>query len=470
MPLKKNNRIDDAWEVNFDSLPGPCYYYPHWIPPHTGNLSSRRRRNSTANPRQAALESLKKAGRLMRLGGIQALLPPLIRPNLTLLLRLGVLRDYALDKDTDYDALACDLAAGADQSGQARDTLLFAFAPAGLWAANWATVSPSADTADGRVHLTPANRASVLYRSIEADETCQLLRQIFFNPSHFVVHEPLPAAYEVADEGAANHMRLCIDHASCGLNIFVYGRNGYEPPDVEARFLPRQTRFASEAVARLHGLCPAMTLYVQQSPVAVHAGCFHNDVIATSHRNVLVYHELAFVDAACQVASWGETFYRTTGQELVSIKVTESDLPLDEARKTYLFNSQAVTVGGASVLVAPTECRDSPAARKCLERLTTPTTGPFQKLEYAQVSSSMRNGGGPACLRLRVVLTAEQRRAIPRGILLDARLLRELKSFVEAEYPECVTEELFCDADYLRRCFATTHRLYALLGLKPIVG
>ena len=77
-----------------------------------------------------------------------------------------------------------------------------------MWAANAATVSPSVDTADGRVHFTPANLTSQFHRSIEAPATTRVLRAIFADARHFAVHDPLPAAPQFGDEGAANHIRF----------------------------------------------------------------------------------------------------------------------------------------------------------------------------------------------------------------------------------------------------------------------
>src|SRR4029434_62735 len=77
-----------------------------------------------------------------------------------------------------------------------------------MWAANAATVSPSADAADGRVHLTPATLVAQAHRSLEPDTTSRLLSAIFREPSCFAHHPALQAAWAFGDEGAANHVRL----------------------------------------------------------------------------------------------------------------------------------------------------------------------------------------------------------------------------------------------------------------------
>ena len=93
-----------------------------------------------------------------------------------------------------------------------------------MWAANAATVSPSADAGDKRVHLTPANLSSHLHRSIEAETTGRVLKAIFSDEKHFVVHEPVPFAV-FGDEGAANHCRITRRHGVRGMELFVHGRS-----------------------------------------------------------------------------------------------------------------------------------------------------------------------------------------------------------------------------------------------------
>ena len=112
-----------------------------------------------------------------------------------------------------------------------------------MWVANAATVSPSADTADGRVHFTPANLVSHFHRSIEAPTTTRVLRAIFADKTHFAVHDPLPAAPQLGDEGAANHTRLAGADGAPGVEFFVYGRAAYD----ESAGGPRQYPGAADA-------------------------------------------------------------------------------------------------------------------------------------------------------------------------------------------------------------------------------
>src|SRR5436305_2780277 len=189
-----------------------------------------------------------------------------------------------------------------------------------MWAANAATVSPAPDTADGRCHLTVANLATMPHRSHEWPGTLAQLRLAFADPA-FAVHAPVPPPF--GDEGAANHMRLCAGHGAPGVEVFVYGVSG-------GPFPARQHEEASRAVARLHGLNPARTLFVRQSEAAIAAGAFHNDVVAVANEHVLFAHEQAFADK--------ETFYTDLRRLLPEVEIVEvpaAVVSLADAVKSY---------------------------------------------------------------------------------------------------------------------------------------
>ena len=155
--------------------------------------------------------------------------------------------------------------------------LAAASSAAAMWVANAATVSPSTDTADGRVHFTPANLVTLLHRSIETETTTRVLRAIFSDPGRFVVHDPLPASVPSADEGAANHTCFAGPAGDGpGVEFFVHGRSavGAGSPGPK-RHPARQTLEASEAIARRHGLDTARTVHARQHPDAIDAGVFH---------------------------------------------------------------------------------------------------------------------------------------------------------------------------------------------------
>ena len=283
--LPSNIKMSSANEINFDGIVGPTHNYAglSW-----GNVASMKSKLSTSNPRQAALEGLDKMKFLADLGVKQAILPPHERPHLPTLRRLG------------YSGSDADLLLAVKKSDP---TLLAAVSSSSaMWAANAATISPSADSADGKVHFTPANLISTFHRSLEAETTSLVLKRICADESRFAHHDPVAAVCtRYADEGAANHTRLWSSSSRAGIQIFTYGRDGAEQSG-GTKFPARQTFQASQAISRLHMLNPPSVMFFKQTPRAIDAGAFHNDVVAVGHRDVLLIHEHAWdvaVDRGC---------------------------------------------------------------------------------------------------------------------------------------------------------------------------
>ena len=435
-------------EINFDGLPGPTHNYSGLA---TGNLASERFKSLTSNPRAAALQGLAKMKALADRGFVQAVLPPHERPDLAALRALGF---------AGGDAQV--LARAARESPQ---LLAACSSAAAMWVANAATVSPSADTADGRVHFTPANLAAHVHRALEAPTTTRVLRAIFADAKCFVVHDALPATREFGDEGAANHTRFATDPDTAGIEFFVYGRAGFDASlPAPTRFAARQTREASEAIARRHGLAPERTLYAQQRPDAIDAGVFHNDVVAVGNGSVLFCHERAYVKQEAVLAALAKAI----GPEFSPIVVPEGEVRLARAVTTYLFNSQLLArAEGGFLLVAPSECAEDIAVATLLERLVA-NGGPIREVLTFDLKQSMQNGGGPACLRLRVALTAAERDAIRARVWLDDALHAELVDWVERHYRDRLLPADLADPALLDESRGALDELSRLLGLGSI--
>jgi succinylarginine dihydrolase len=432
-----------AKEYNFDGIVGPTHNYAGLS---HGNLASAKNKLSVSNPRAAALEGLAKMRTLHEMGMPQAVLPPHERPHVSTLRRLGFSGSDAEVIGRAYQHDPVLLAACSSASA--------------MWAANAATVSPSADCADGRVHFTPANLGGLLHRSIETATTATVLRAIFTDPACFAHHEPLPAAPSLGDEGAANHSRLCLEHGDAGVELFVYGRRGLDAADNGPRRYPaRQTREASAAIARLHGLRLDRTVYLQQNPDAIDAGAFHNDVVAVGYRDIFFYHELAYAEPI------EETLERAFGQMPRLIRVPQAAVPLADAIASYLFNSQLVeTTTGKTVLVAPLECREIESVRQYLESAETA----IDQVHFVDVRQSMRNGGGPACLRLRIVLTDEERAKVKANVFVDFALLDRLESWVGKHYREELAAKDLADPQLLLEGRAALEELTRILGIGAV--
>jgi succinylarginine dihydrolase len=436
-------------EFNFDGIPGPTHNYSGLA---QGNLASERNANLVANPREAALQGLAKMRALAQMGVPQAVLPPHERPAIAALRALGFAGD--------------DAAVIARAAREARGLLAACSSAAAMWAANAATVSPSADTADQRVHFTPANLVAHFHRALEAPTTTSILRAIFNDTRHFVVHDPLPAAPQFGDEGAANHTRLWTADDHPGTEFFVYGRYGYGSGPEPARFPARQTREASAAVARRHGLAPERVVFAQQNPLAIDAGVFHNDVIAVGHGHVLFCHELAYVGQHAVLAELAQR----VGAAFMPVVVGNADVNLADAVTTYLFNSQLLPrPDGGLVLVAPAECRETPSVSSYLDRLVA-SGGPIRAVITFDLRQSMRNGGGPACLRLRVPLTREERASIHANVFLDDALASALDAWIRRNYRDRLAPEDLADPallDESRRALDEISQLLRLGSVYP---
>ncbi|MES2002175.1 MAG: N-succinylarginine dihydrolase [Pseudomonadota bacterium] len=378
-------------EINFDGIVGPSHNYAGLS---RGNLASSRNAGETSFPRAAALQGLAKMRSNLALGLVQGLFVPPARPAALWL-----------------EAIGTDIAA-ADPIVAAT-----AMSASAMWAANAATVSPAPDARDGRCHLTVANLKTMAHRSLEWPDTLAQLQLAFAAPS-FAVHAPIPVAF--GDEGAANHMRLTPGHGQPGVEIFVYGVSG-------GPFPARQHVEASRAVARLHRLDPRRTFFAAQSEEAIAAGAFHNDVVAVANERVLFAHERAFADKAALVDWCLEQV-----AEFDYVEVADAEVPLADAIKSYLFNAQLVSPpGGQMTLVAPTECRDTPSVKAWIDRHIA-GNGAIRRVNYVDVRQSMANGGGPACLRLRVACDPAE--VDPRFLVDEAKLDR-LEAIVAAHWP-----------------------------------
>lgn len=433
--------------TNFDGLPGPTHNYAGLA---RGNLAAERNALQVANPREAALQGLAKMRALAARGVAQGVLPPQERPDVHALRALGF-------TGSDRDVMA---RAGRD----APDVFAACCSAASMWVANAATVSASADCADGRVHVTPANLVTYFHRSIEAATTTRVLRAMFADEAHFCVHDPLPAAPQFGDEGAANHTRFAVDVAAPGIEWFVYGRRAFGGGPAPARYPARQTREASEAIARRHGLDPSRVVCTQQRPDTIDAGVFHNDVIAVGEATFLFCHERAFVDPPATL----DALAAAVGPRFRAIVVRDDELSLADAVATYLFNSQLVERDdGCFLLVAPAECRAHRATAQVLERLVA-SGSPIAEVLTLDLRQSMRNGGGPACLRLRVPLTLSERAAIRCNVLLNAELDVALDAWIRRHYRDRVAPADLRDPALLDETRRALDELTQLLQLPPV--
>lgn len=440
-----------ALEANFDGLIGPTHNYSGLS---YGNLASAANRTSISNPKEAALQGLKKMKKLSALGLVQGVFPPHARPHLTTLRALGF---RGSDKKVVSTA-----------AKTAPELLRSVYTAAAMWTANAATVSPSADTEDNRVHFTPANLAANFHRSIESKTTARILKAIFRSEKHFAHHSPLPGGVHMGDEGAANHCRFSTEYGERGVELFVYGKSTFHKSVSPEKFPGRQTREACEAVARLHRLDASRVCIVQQSPKAIDGGVFHNDVVAVSNKNVFFYHQEAYENS-----QFLERTLRAAGPDIDFhfIQVPFEQVSLADAVKSYLFNSQLLSLPKQTgmTLLVPGEARELPSTARYLKSLVRgEKSGLISNVEFIDVHESMRNGGGPACLRMRVVLNELERNALNGQVLFNDDLYKRLSSWIEKYYRDRITSKDLLDPDLMEESFSALDSLTGILGLGAI--
>lgn len=425
-------------EVNFDGLIGPTHNYAGLA---FGNIASASNQGQNSNPKAAALQGLEKMRSVMALGLTQGFLPPHDRPALHILHALG----FSGSDETIITNVAKS------------DPILLAnvFSASSMWTANAGTVAPSPDTQDGRVHFRAANLASHFHRSIEADTTAKMLAHIFADQDHFKHHAVLPGGVHFGDEGAANHGRLCNNHNDKGLHLFIYGLDG-------DRFPARQSESASRAVARGFGLASENSLFIQQSKTALDAGAFHNDVVGVANANALFLHEQSFEDQAEALKRIQERV-----PSLNIIEAPAAQVSLQDAIGSYLFNSQLLsTPDGQMALLLPAESEGNDSVRTYLNSVLQ-DENPVSRVIYKDVRESMRNGGGPACLRLRVVLSDDELKATNPNFILDDNRISLLENWVHKHYRDRLHPDDLGDPEFTRAALTALDDLTQILNMGP---
>lgn len=412
-------------EINFDGIIGPSHNYAGLSP---GNIASANNAGAVSQPRAAALQGIEKMRANLRLGLAQGFFMPLDRPNRAWLA-----------------ALATDMG-HADPHIRAA-----AFSASAMWAANAATVSPAPDAQDGKCHLSAANLLTMAHRSHEWTGTLAQLRLAFADQRHFAVHGPVPPPF--GDEGAANFMRLCPSHGEAGLEIFIYGKSG-------GPFPARQHIESSKAIARAHRLDPERTLFIQQSEAAIAAGAFHNDVVAVANERVLFTHEQAFEDPEAAYAA-----IKAKMPEAEIVVVPADRVSLADAVQSYLFNAQLVTLpSGEMALILPTEAQANPHVWGWLEEHVA-GNGPIRRLVPVDVRQSMANGGGPACLRLRVVADPA---TIDQRFIADEGKLDRMAEMIAVHWPDAIAPDQLGDPGLIEQVQRARLALLETCGLSEL--
>ena len=442
-------------EANFDGLVGPTHNYGGLS---YGNVASSSNSARRSNPKQAVQQGLQKMKSLHDMGMVQGVLAPQSRPDLYTLRRLGF---------TGSDSQVVQQVAKKDPA-----LLASCFSASSMWTANAATVSPSSDCPDGRLHFTPANLVNRFHRSIEHGTTGRILRATFANEDHFSHHQALPASDHFGDEGAANHTRFCQTYGKAGVELFVYGQhafNGQAPKPI--KYPARQSLEASQAVARLHGLKDEQVVFAQQNPDVIDAGVFHNDVIAVGNSNVSFYHQLAFLNTNEVNHNLQQAMSNLGNGEMQFIEVPNDQVSVQDAVTSYLFNSQLLSLphlnDGKMGIVVPQECLENTKVSAYLDQLIASDSA-IEEILVFDLQQSMSNGGGPACLRLRVVLNEAEQAAVNPACIMSDSLFSDLMAWTEKHYRDTLCESDLADPQLITESRSALDELTQILNLGSV--
>ena len=115
------------------------------------------------------------------------------------------------------------------------------------------------------------------------------------------------------------------------------------------------------------------------------------------------------------------------------IEISDSEIPLKNIIDSYLLNSQLATNGqNEMMLILPEEVKSYETCMAWLDKLKQ--ISDIKLYDFVNIKQSMMNGGGPACLRLKVVLDENETKELNQNFLMTSDRLDAIKSLIEREY------------------------------------
>ncbi|MDA9068589.1 N-succinylarginine dihydrolase [Gammaproteobacteria bacterium] len=430
-------------EINFDGLIGPTHNYAGLS---QGNLASQKHLNQTSNPQAAALQGLDKMRIIMEQGIPQGFFLPHERPNLITLRGLGF-------GGTDEEVIS-------RVAKQDPALLKNVYSASSMWAANAATFSPSIDSYDQTIHITPANLNTMFHRSIEPEFTKMQLQLMFGSIAK--IHDPVSNISGYGDEGAANHLRVTAQHLKPSFQIFVYGNSAFES---NQGVIARQAQEISQAVAAQHQLDPDLTLFLKQNNLAIESGSFHNDIVSLANEEVFIFHQEAFADRVELERVLHHLKEHVKGFH--PIEILSADISLDNLVSSYLLNSQLITLeNNQMMMLLPEEVQNHSNCMRWLDEIKS--SSPIKLIEFVDIRQSMMNGGGPACLRFKTVVNDEEFSQVNQKFLLNPKKLMDLRSLVSKHYRDNLNPEDLMDIQLMEESYTFLDELTQLLDLGSI--
>ena len=148
------------------------------------------------------------------------------------------------------------------------------------------------------------------------------------------------------------------------------------------------------------------------------------------------------------------------------MQVSEQELSVEDAVSSYLFNSQLLgRSDGKMMLLCPNECQQNEAARAVTEKIVE-DENPIEQVLFMDLRQSMNNGGGPACLRLRVTLNQQEEQKMHQGIVFNQALDHKLVDWVERHYREQLAPGDLSDPNLITECQVAFDELESILDFE----
>jgi len=334
------------------------------------------------------------------------------------------------------------------------------YSASSMWTANAATFSPSIDSYDQNIHITPANLNTMFHRSIEPRFTKIQLELMFGGVAQ--VHDPIKNISGYGDEGAANHLRISAQHLKPGFQIFVYGSSGFE---LQQGIIARQAEEISQAVSTQHQLDPDRVLFLKQNEQAINSGSFHNDIVSLANEEVFIFHQEAFADRVELERVLHHLKDHVKGFH--PIEILSEDIALDDLVSSYLLNSQLITVKNNEMMILlPEEVQNHLNCMRWLEEIKS--SSPIKHIEFVDIRQSMMNGGGPACLRFKTVVNSDEFDQVNEKFLLSPKKLMDLRALVSKHYRDKLNPEDLLDIKLMQESLTFLDELTQLLELGSI--
>ena len=189
----------------------------------------------------------------------------------------------------------------------------------------------------------------------------------------------------------------------------------------------------------------------------------------SGNRNVYLYHQDAYLDTTELLDGFARYF---KDQPYYTIEVPRDQVSVQDAVDTYLFNSQIVDLPGTGMaqnmaIVAPMECQDNSRVKTCFDSVIG-AENPIQEVIYRDLRQSMRNGGGAACLRLRVVLSELEAQGVNPACVMSQSLYDTLDGWIERHYRDRLHPEDLADPALLNEVRTALDELSQILELGSI--